>query len=102
MYLILKYFEINSDCLMKMEEKQMKGFGENMVSETLKEFLEDYHGFDFENGEIVIVDQRTGKNFICKLVGKKLRSATFHDFTAEYERSVWSWTHTQNTMLIVI
>lgn len=73
-----------------------------MKSQTLREFLSDYPGFDFLNGEIVIVDQRTGKNYICKLVGEKLRSSTFHDFTNEYERSVWSWNHTENTMLIVI
>lgn len=72
-----------------------------MASETLKEFLEGYQGFDYENGEIVIVDQRCGKNYICKYTNNSLKSM-YHDFTAEYERSVWNWTHTKNTMLIVI
>ena len=68
---------------------------------TVKMFLEDYEGFDFAHGEIVIVDQRCGKQYICKYQNGNLIHQT-HDLSRELEREVWSWTHTKHTMLIVI
>lgn len=69
----------------------------------LREFLEDYKGFDFENGEIVLVNQRTGKQRICTYRNGELKTTNpFINFTVELEMSVWNWTHTEKTMLIVI
>ena len=68
---------------------------------TLKSFLEDYEGFDFEHGEIVIVDQRCCKQYICKYQNGKLIHH-YHEFKSEYDRELWSWTHTAQTMLIVL
>ena len=68
---------------------------------TLKMFLEDYEGFDFERGEIVIVDQRCGRQYICKYRNGKLIHQ-YHDFSREIEREVWNWTHTAQTMVVVI
>ena len=33
---------------------------------TLKEFIETYEGFDWENGEVVLIDQRRGKNLYLR------------------------------------
>ena len=34
---------------------------------TLKEFIETYEGFDWENGEVVLIDQRRGKKLYLYL-----------------------------------
>ena len=70
---------------------------------TLKEFLQDYTGFDFGNGEIVIVNQRTAKSYICKLdKDGNLYNAMHHDFTVESDMRVYSFTHSDRTMLITL
>lgn len=65
------------------------------------ELIEDYRGFDWENGEVVLVDQRAAKSYICTVRGEKL-THTFHDLEYAHHREAWSWTHTKKTMLITI
>ena len=75
-----------------------------MENQTLRDFFEDYNGFDYENGEIVIVDQRRAKQFIANYHGGVFKYAFFSadDAAKMLDRPVWSWTHTAQTMLIVI
>lgn len=68
---------------------------------TLKMFLEDYEGFNFESGEIVLVDKNCDRQYICKYRDGKLIHP-YHSFKKEYDRKLWSWTHTKQTMLVVI
>ena len=68
----------------------------------LKDFIETYEGFDWENGEVVILDQRIGKNYLCKCKNRQLKHPIHLDFEREYQLNVYSWTHTSKTMLIVI
>lgn len=68
----------------------------------LKDFIETYEGFDWENGEVVIVDQRIGKNYLCKCKNHQLKHPIHLEFEREYRLNVYSWTHTSKTMLIVI
>lgn len=71
--------------------------------QTLKEFLEDYKGFNYENGEVVIVNQRAAKSYICRYTDGELRGSNIlHDFTIEYEMPVWNWINSKNTMLITL
>lgn len=69
--------------------------------EKLKEFLDCYKGFDYENGEVVIVDQRQAQNFICKYRDGDLISQSIILCYA-YSRDIYKWTHTEKTMLIII
>lgn len=77
---------------------------------SLKEFIESYEGFNWENGEIVVVHQRVGKQYICKYhkfanpdVGFKLaRIPGLYIDNKLMEMDVYSWTHTEKTMLIVL
>ena len=68
---------------------------------TLKDFLESYTGFNFNTGEIVVIDQRKGKHYICEWKNGKL-DHPFHDFKDEMEKDVYDWTHTAKTMLITL
>lgn len=90
------------------------------MSQTVTDFINDYQGFNFQDGEIVIVDQRSGKQIICKvetkdafrrIEGDKLADDTIllsAGITADYwmpgvyRRQVWNWTHTFKTMLIIV
>jgi len=68
---------------------------------TVKEFMETYKGFDWHHGEIVIVDQRRGKRYIFSNENKgTLYDSIFKEEIAN--RSVWDWTHTVDTMLIIL
>lgn len=70
---------------------------------TLKEFLESYEGFDYEGGEIVLVNQRTAKSYICRYRDRELKTFNpLHVFTNDLEMPVWNWTHTESTMLITL
>ncbi len=69
---------------------------------TLKEFIETYEGFDWENGEVVLIDQRRGKNYICTCEDRRLKHPIHLDFEREYNLNVYSQTHTCKTMMIVI
>lgn len=69
---------------------------------TLKEFIETYEGFDWDNGEVVLIDQRRGKNYICTCENRRLKHPFHPDFEREYNLNVYSQTHTCKTMMIVI
>ena len=69
---------------------------------TLQMFIEDYEGFDWEHGEIVIVDQRKGNSYICTMKNGKLFHPVHMDFSRELRKEVYHWTHTDKTMLIML
>lgn len=73
---------------------------------TLKEFIETYEGFDWENGEVVVVNQRTGTQGVYR---RKLTKEDGYGLNkqglfmgTDLERIVWNWTHTAKTMLIIL
>lgn len=68
---------------------------------TLRDFIETYEGFNWENGEIVIVNQRTAKSYIVKMENGVLHHP-YHDMSKELEMKVYNWTHTSKTMLITL
>ena len=81
------------------------------MSQTVHEFINCYEGFDYENGEIVIFNQRTGQHSIVKatkkhelaprvLTGSLLLEDMYNDRFRN--RGVWNWTHTGKTMLIIL
>ena len=90
------------------------------MSQTVTEFINTYQGFDFNEGEIVIVDQRSGKQIICRvetkeaysnIEGEKLSDNTIllsgganadYWLPRVYRQNVWNWTHTAKTMLIIV
>ena len=92
------------------------------MSQTVREFINDYQGFDFENGEIVIVDQRCGKQIICHTDSADVYQRTFseeHNISENtvllsggqfvnywapgiLNKTVWHWTHSFKTMLIIV
>ena len=68
---------------------------------TLKDFLETYTGFNFNTGEVVVIDQRRGKHYICEYKDGKLVHP-FHKFNVEMQKEVYDWTHSEKTMLITL
>lgn len=60
---------------------------------TLRMFMEDYNGFDWEHGKVIIVDGH--RPLICTgqwvFILKKLEN-----------RKVRNWTHDENTMVITL
>lgn len=68
---------------------------------SLKDFLETYTGFNFNTGEVVVIDQRRGKHYICEYKDGKLIHP-FHEFKGEMQKEVYDWTHSEKTMLITL
>ncbi len=73
---------------------------------NLFDFLEDYQGFFWIKGEISIVDQRKGIFRICTVREGETRDRALYwmgsELTEDWNKPVWSWTHTEKTMLIVL
>lgn len=65
---------------------------------NLREFLNTYEGFDFTQNEMVLVNQRTGYHKI----GKLSYLEQFDSFCECMDKPVYTWTHTDKTMLIVL
>lgn len=66
--------------------------------ETLKMFMEDYEGFDFENGTIVLFDADDCKQYL-------LSRKDFKEMYLTPERlakRVYDWKHTDSVMTIVL
>ena len=61
--------------------------------ETLKIFMEDYEGFDWEAGKVIIVVD--GCPHICEGCWKLL-------LEKYSDREVKRWTHDENTMVVVL
>ena len=69
-----------------------------MPAETLREFIRDYEGFDWKDGEVTIFNQRKGEYFIGKI-----NAYEFEKFCKKYgELTVYNWDHTARTMIIVL
>ena len=68
---------------------------------TLKDFMESYEGFDWNSGEIVIVNQRTAKVWLCESKNGNL-SHVYHDLALDLNMEVYSWTHSKKTMVITL
>ena len=72
---------------------------------TLRDFIETYEGFNWQSGEIVVVDQRRAKSYICTCENGKIDHPYMFVtdmFERMLEREVYSWTHTDKTMLITL
>lgn len=67
------------------------------MKETLKEFMKDYDGFNWENGKLIIVTKDgnptifSGSYKAYKAILKKY----LNDF-------VWDWAHDTDTMVITL
>jgi hypothetical protein len=72
---------------------------------TLREFVKEYEGFDWENGEVAIFDQRRGTNRLCTVKNGELIwmcMPIMEDGELNTSKIVYDWTHSSKTMLIVI
>lgn len=65
---------------------------------TLKMFMEDYEGFDFENGIVILFDADTGSQYFMSSDSWKMVYLT----EERLNKSVWSWKHADNVMSIVL
>lgn len=64
---------------------------------TLKEFLTNYKGFDFDHGVIVLVKKSTCHNFIIE------KGGCWCSMLNKYsDANVWGWNHSGNVMVITI
>lgn len=74
---------------------------------TLYDYIseEAYKGFDWDNGEVVIVDQRNAQQFICRRRVHNqgdagvVYSLDTKGYTLQYSAKVWNWTHTKTQCL---
>lgn len=67
------------------------------MSQTLKEFMETYDGFDFNNGTVVLIKLESGMSYIIE------KDSCWKFLIEEYsDKAVWHWTHTHNIMCITI
>ena len=64
---------------------------------TLKMFMEDYDGFDFENGTIVIIKKSSTKIYIISKDSPWKFILEKHN-----DAPVWNWTHDENVMAITL
>lgn len=78
--------------------------------QTVRHFLEDYSGFDYENGEVVIVQQGSATLVICtprieedgSISLNYMKASATHFIPNLYNRQVWHWNHTAKTMVIYL
>lgn len=68
-----------------------------MKKYTLREFMEDYKGFDFENGTMVIIRKSDSRNYITTNESPwKYLIDKFQD------NNVLNWNHTENVIVITL
>lgn len=65
---------------------------------TLKMFMEDYQGFDFENDIIILFDADKGRQYFCDSESWKKMYITEETLN----KRIWDWTHNKNVMSIVL
>lgn len=64
---------------------------------TLKQFMENYQGFDFETGTIVLVKRSTCKSFIID------KGGCWCSMLDKYsDANVYGWNHSKSVMIITI
>lgn len=71
----------------------MRKDNKNLVEMTVKEFMEDYDGFDWSNGKIVLVVR--AKPFICCDGWKTILKNHENDILRNY-------THDTNLMVMIV
>lgn len=62
---------------------------------TLKMFMEDYEGFDWKNGTVIIIKKSTCKSFITEGCYKTL----INKYSNEH---VYGWNHNEKIMIITL
>lgn len=65
---------------------------------TLREFMEDYEGFDFENETIVLFDADICKQYLISSYAYRIVYLT----DERLNKIVFAWTHTENVMSIIL
>ena len=65
---------------------------------TLKMFMEDYEGFDFENGEIVLFDADLCRQYMLSSKAYKMMYLT----KERLSKHVYDWKHSDTTMTIIL
>ena len=67
---------------------------------TVREFIEKYDGFDWENGEVVLVNHSNSSTYICKALNGGLNINGVSMWIDE----MWilDWKHTDSTMVISV
>lgn len=67
------------------------------MKQTLKEFMNDFEGFDFENGTIVIVRFGKGESYIIE------KGSVWSFILDKYENeTVYNWNCSKNVMVITL
>lgn len=64
------------------------------MKDKLIDFLKDYEGFNYKDGEIVLVNRDNLKSYICTWDGEVLKHP-FHKFNSEIGLYVYSWGHSE-------
>ena len=68
-----------------------------MEKYTLRKFMEDYEGFDFENGTMVIIRKSDSRNYIITNESPwKYLIDKFQD------DNILNWNHTENVIVITL
>ncbi len=65
---------------------------------TLKMFMEDYEGFDFELGTIVLFDADLCKQYLLSSKTYRMMYLT----EERLEKSVYDWTHDDKVITIIL
>lgn len=64
---------------------------------TLKMFMEDYEGFDWEKGTIVLIPKTATKTYIIT------KDSQWKFILEKYiDEPVWNWNHNENVMVITL
>lgn len=65
---------------------------------TLKMFMEDYEGFDWQNGIVILFNADLGRQYMLSNESWKIVYLT----EKRLNKQVWDWTHCDNVMSIVL
>ena len=73
---------------------------------TLRDFVKTYEEFEWESGEVVVVDQRYAVNFIFTCKDGELKNPLMRvcseKFERMFDREVYSWLQSTKTMVITL
>lgn len=75
-----------------------QGRKEIMKKYTLKMFMEDYKGFDFENGEIVLFDADLCRQYLLSTKSYKMTHLT----EERLSKHTHDWKHSDTTMAVIL
>lgn len=71
---------------------------EKREKQTFKEFMEDYEGFDWKNGQIVFIQKNNGAHFIIWSFGGPWEVMA----QAHFDKPVIQWKHTKEVMVVTL